>query len=115
MAGQKFDDDTIASIRVYLDLDVPIKKIQNWMKSKGLTISRAYLMKIKSGERKNTDFHRVKRKPGPKQILTTAQKRALERMALKKNPPSHRLMAAHFKVSKTSVHNYLNRLGLKLQ
>lgn len=115
MPKKIFDDETIGSIRLFLEMNKPIKEIQEWVSEKGLQISRSYLMKIKSGERKNPENSKKKKKRGRKLKLTAVRRRALKKSSMRDNPPTQRELAKRFNISQTSVRNYLEKFRLKLR
>jgi lambda repressor-like predicted transcriptional regulator len=113
MAGRKFSPEQLSTVRALLELRWSISAIIQYFKRKGVSISRAYISRIK--HQKENEMNLAKKKVrGRKTKIKNRAFRKLETMLQDKNPPTQKFMAKMLGVSPRSIRRYIKKLNMKL-
>lgn len=114
MPGYKFSAEEIGEIKCLLELQWSHSLIINHFKSKGKSLSKGYLSKIRNAKENSSVTPKKKKPKGPTPILSTRQLNTIARITDSPDPPTQKFMASKFSVSPSLIRKKMKKLGKKL-
>jgi hypothetical protein len=115
MPLRKFTPELLTVIRYWLRDGKKPWFIRRELKKQDLTISDAYLSKLRNAENRRVPHaRRGLRRSGRSRKLNSGQLANLKRQVSRPNPPTQRALAKIFGVSKHCIQNAIKFLGLRL-